>query len=286
MIYTIFPVDWDSKFFGFPVGRINLNPGFSMESLNETLRQGKSDYRLFYIFLKEKGADELEGFESPCVCYDRRLVYEKNVNPFSGELDPRLRLYTEAACTKRMETLAVISGQQSRFRRDPRIFPFYEQLFLTWISNSILGGTADAIWVWQGDDGKPSGLVTVRVVKHTDPQTGQTIKDGRIGMLSVEEKYCRRGVGTSLIEACEYWGASAGLDQVSLVAPVECPVYNHLCEKAEYTPGSELSVYHYWSPSWEYSPRQGWKYTDCQGEGKERRGRQEIQSTCSETPGI
>ena len=260
MIYTIFPVDWDSKFFGFPVGRINLNPGFSKETLDETLRQGKNSFRLIYIFLKEKGPNEFEGFEAPCVCYDRKLVYEKKLQVSVPALDPRLRLYTEAACTKRMESLAVISGQQSRFRQDPQIFPFYEQLFLTWISNSILGGTADAIWVWQGDDGNPSGLATVRVVKQTISQTGQTIKDGRIGMLAVEEKYRGHGVGSSLVQACEYWGISVGLDQTSLVVPVECPAYNRICDKAGYQPGSEVSVYHYWSPSWEYNPRQGWGY--------------------------
>ncbi|MCL2304686.1 MAG: GNAT family N-acetyltransferase [Planctomycetaceae bacterium] len=260
MIYTIFPVDWDSKFFGFPVGRINLNADFSLENLNETLRLGKNDFRLIYLFLKEKGPNEFEGFEVPCVCYDRKLVYEKKVHTLPSELDPRLRLYTEAACTKRMESLAVISGLQSRFRRDPQTSPFYEQLFLTWISNAILGGTADAIWVWQGDDGKPSGLATVRVVKQTNSPTGQTVKEGRIGMLAVEEKYCGRGVGSSLIKACEYWSISAGLDQVSLAVPAECPAYNRVCNKAGYIPGSEISVYHYWSPSWEYDPRQGWKY--------------------------
>ena len=256
MIYTVFPVDWDSKFFNFPVGRLNLSPGFSMETLSETLQQVKNEYRLIYIFLKDKGPNELEGFEVPCVCYDRRLVYEKSVAPSTQELDPRLRLYTAVACTKRLESLAVISGEYSRFRLDPQMSPFYEQLFLTWISNAIFGGTADAIWVWNGDDGKPSGLATIRLTKQPD----QTVKDGRIGMLAVEEKYRRYGVGTSLIQACEYWGSSSGLDRTSLVVPVECPGYNRLCEKAGYKPGSEISVYHYWSPSWVYDPHHGWKY--------------------------
>jgi len=260
MNYSIFPVDWDSTFFGFPVGRINLNPDFSLESLKETLQQGKHVFRLIYIFLKEKGPNEFEGLEVPCVCYDRKLVYEKKIKPPAPELDPRLRRYTETACTKRVETLAVISGQQSRFRRDPQILPFYERLFLTWISNAILGGTSDANWVWQGDDGKPSGLATVRIVKYPNPQTGQTVKDGRIGMLAVEEKYRGRGVGSSLIHACEHWGLSNSLDLISLAVPAECPVFNRMCVKNGYSPGAEVSVYHYWSPSWEYNPHQGWKY--------------------------
>ena len=260
MIYTTFPVDWDSRFFGFPVGRINLSPGFSKDALGETLQQGKRDFRLIYVFLKEKGPNEFEGFEVPCVCYDRKLVYEKKISAPAPELDQRLRRYTETACTKRMETLAVISGQQSRFCRDPQIRPFYERLFLTWISNAILGGTSDVNWVWQGDDGKPSGLATVRIVRYTDPQTGQTVKDGRIGMMGVEEKYRGRGVGSSLIQACEYWGLSTGLDQISLSVPAECPAFNRMCEKAGYSPGAEVSVYHSWSPSWEYDPRHGWKY--------------------------
>ena len=260
MIYTIFPVDWDTKFFAYPVGRVNLTLDFSREKLAKTFEQGKNDYRLIYVFLKDKGPDEIDGFDAPCVCYDRKLVYAKNIASPAPELDPRLRLYTDTACTKKIETLAVISGQQSRFRRDPQIQPFYEQLFLTWINNAVTGGTADAIWIWQGDDGKASGLATARVVKQTDSDTGQTVKEGRIGMLAVEEKYRDRGVESGLLKACEYWGISAGLDKTSLVVPADSEEYVQLCDQSGYTPGSEVSVYHYWSPSWAYHPRQGWKF--------------------------
>ncbi len=260
MSYIIFPVEWDTKFFGFPVGRLNLSADFSQDKLNETLRQGKKDYRLIYIFLKEKGPNEFANLEAPCHCYDRKVVFEKETPHTAPELDPRLRLYTETACTKKLEALAVTSGSYSRFRKDPQILPFYEQLFLTWINNSVLGGMADAIWVWLGDDGKPSGLATARCVKQTDPQTGKATRDGRIGMLAVEEKYRRQGVATSLLKACEYWSISLGLETTSLVAPADCDWICNMCKKAGYTAGNEVSVYHYWSPHWNYNPKQGWKF--------------------------
>lgn len=260
MIYTVFKVEWDTKFFGFPVGRINLSADFSSEKLAQTLDQVKNEYRLVYVFLKDKGPEEIASLSAPCKCYDRKLVFEKAVPKEAPELDHKLRLYTESACTKRLEMLAVISGQQSRFSRDPQIKPFYEQLFLTWINNSVLGGMADAIWTWRGDDGKPSGLATVRVVKHNDPTTGKVVKEARIGMLAVEEKYRRQGVATSLLKACEYWSVSLDLDKISLVVPADCPAYVQLCEKAEYQPGTEVSVYHYWTPDWVYHPKWGWKY--------------------------
>ena len=261
MSYIIFPVDWDSKFFGFPVGRINLALDFSKDILAETVEAGKNDYRLIYVFLKNQGADQIDGLEAPCVCYDRKLVFEKPVPKVAPELDQRLRLYTKLACTKRLEALAVTSGYHSRFRKDPLILPFYEQLFLTWINNSVLGGTADAIWIWEGDDGKPSGLATVRVVINTDLQTGNVLnKEARLGMLAVEEKYRRRGVATSLLKACEYWSVSLGLDKTSLVASGDFDWATNMCLKAGYEAGSEVSVYHYWSPNWEYNSKRGWSY--------------------------
>lgn len=259
MNYTIFPVEWDTKFFGFPIGRINLTPGFSQEQLAETLKAGKRDFRLIYVFLKDRGPDEIPGLEAPCVCFDRKRVYEKVLEKSAPELDPRLRLYTESACTKRLEALAVISGYHSRFFKDPKIQPFYEQLFLTWINNSVLGGTADAIWIWKGDDGKPSGLATVRVVRNSDPDSGKITKEARIGMIAVEEKYRGRGAATNLLKACEYWSISLDLSKTSMLAPADIPEYCRICEKAGYSPGTEVSVYHYWTPGWIYNPKFGWR---------------------------
>lgn len=258
MSYPIFPVQWDSRFFGFPVGRINLYPDYTLDALKKTFRQGQRDYRLLYVFLKGKGPDCIEGTDVPCPCYEQKIVFHKNVLQNVEEVNPHIRLYSETTA-KRIEPLAVLAGRFSRFQNDPRMFPFYEQLLLTWISNSVQGDMADAVWTWQNEKGKPVGLVTIRCVKSTDTKTNEMVREGRIGMLAVEEAYRNQGIAESLLKACEYWAVSMDLPQTSIVTPSEDAAICGLCQKEGYTADAEVSVYHYWSPNWEYSPKTGWK---------------------------
>ncbi|MGL6193395.1 MAG: GNAT family N-acetyltransferase [Thermoguttaceae bacterium] len=268
MAYIIFPVEWDTKFFGFPVGRLNLPSDFSAEELDETLNLSRTDYRLVYVFLKGKGPDTLETYDSDCVCYDRRLVYKKPVQSFLPELDPHLKLYTDTTCSRQLEALAIASGYYTRFRRDPQLSSFYERLFVTWMNNSVSGGMADSIWTWQGDNGKPLGLTTIRVVKNIvqnpseqfEPNVSEVIREGRLGMLAVDANHRRQGIAGNLLKACEFWCASLGLDEISIVAAADCPWICKMCERMGYHPGAEVSVYHHWSTNWEYNPKFGWKF--------------------------
>lgn len=258
MSYNIEPVPWDSKFFDFPVAQVQLPSDFSHSRLKEALDKVKSLYRLVYITVEHDGPEEISGFEAPCVCYDRKIVYATHTVSPAPAVDARIYAHTDMTCPKRLEILAVLSGTHSRFLKDPQLSPFYERLFLTWVNGSITGGLADAVWVWQGDDGKPAGLVTARCFKTHDPKTGETNKEGRVGLLAVAPEYRKRGAGFALLGACNYWADSIGVPTISLATQKDNLAVCNLCLKSGFKPTSEISIYHYWPPGWSYNPRRGW----------------------------
>ena len=256
--YTIQPVPWDSRFFGFPVGNIQLPDHFSQARLKDALAQVAGQFRLVYVNVAEEGPDELEELAVPTKCYDRKVVFERDVPAQVADVDPHIQAHTDMTCPRRLEMLAVQSGTFSRFLKDPKLSPYYERLFLTWVNQSVSGQTADAIWVWVADDDTKAGLITTRLFKGVDPETGKPTKEGRIGLLSVDQAYRGRGAAFALMGACDYWAHSLDVPKLSLSTQKENDVVMRLCQKCGYTQVTELTTYHYWTPGWKYSPHQGW----------------------------
>ena len=257
MTYPLIPVEWESRFFGFPIGNIELPADYSSKSLDESLRRGQKIYRLIYVTLNKIGPAELPTSGAPCLCYDRNLTFKKSVPDNVPSLDTHVKAYTSSFCSKWLERLAVQSGVLTRFKQDPELATQYERLFLTWINYSVTGELADSIWTWREAD-KHVGLVTIRCVKHQNPDTGALEREGRIGMLAVDRDYRKQGIGTHLFDACDFWCSSLDIPVISIVTQEENEQTTALCEKLGYHLTDEESVYHYWSPGWVYDTRRGW----------------------------
>ena len=257
MTYPIAPAHWDSRFFGFPIGNIELPGDYAMETLEMTLREAQPKFRLLFVAVPGMGPDSLSLLDSKCPCYVRRVFLKKDV-PYNVDLfDPRIRAYTSTFCASALERLAVQSGTMTQFRQDPELAPHFEQLFLTWINFAVTKELADSIWTWY-ENGQHLGLVTTRCAKHVNPQTGRLEREGRIGMLSVDAAHRRRGIGTNLTKACDFWCSSLDIPVNAIITQRDNEPTIALCESLGFRKDRESSVYHYWSPGWIYDVRRGW----------------------------
>ena len=257
MVYQIHPVEWESAFFGFPIGSLDIPVDFSQSELQESLHHGQRHFRLIYIFRQGFGPETLDSLDAPCVRYDQRVTFKKMIAGDVPTLDEHVKAYTSMFCCKQLEALAIKSGAMTRFMRDPELSLQYERLFLTWINNSVSGGLADSIWTWREND-KMVGLTTIRCAKRINPASGQTEREGRIGMLAVHEEFRRKGIAGNLLRTCEYWCQSLDIPTAAIVTQSDNDATIGLCRKSGYEQVETDSVYHYWSPGWVYDTRCGW----------------------------
>lgn len=257
MSYPVTLAEWESRFYGFPIGNVELPADYSPDLLEESFRSARSRFRLICVTLLKDGPENLPMSDAPCPCYDRKITFKKSVPRNVRPLDSHVVSYTSTFCNRDLERLAVQSGAMSRFSRDPELSMQFERLFLTWINYCVSGELADSIWTWK-ESNEHVGLVTIRCAKRINPENGQFEREGRIGMLAVDAAYRRRGIGTQLFEACDFWCSSLGIPQVSLVTQKENDATIALLEKLGFEQTREESVYHYWTPGWVYDVHRGW----------------------------
>ena len=257
MTYPIDPVRWDSQFFGFPIGKIELPENYDQEMLEATLQEAHSKYRLLFLSVLGEGPDSLSLLGSKYPCYVRKLSFKKEVPKNVEMFGSYIQAYTSTFCSSSLERLAVQSGTMTQFRQDPELSPHFERLFLTWINFAVTKELADSIWTWY-EQGQHLGLATVRCAKRVDPGTGHVEREGRIGMLSVDSQHRRRGIGSRLLTACEFWCSSLDIPVSAIITQKENEPAIALCKQYGFQQENETSVYHYWSPGWIYDAHRGW----------------------------
>ena len=257
MTYPITLVHWDSQFFGFPIGNVELPENHDQEELETTLREAHAKFRLLFVSVRGEGPDTLTLLGSNCPCYVRKLFLKKDVPPSVDSFDSHVRAYTSTFCSPGLERLAVQSGTMTQFRQDPELAPHFEQLFLTWINFAVTKELADSIWTHY-ENGQHFGLVTIRSAKKIDSKSGQMEKEGRIGMLAVDAAHRRQGIGTQLLKACDYWCSSLDIPVNAIATQRENESAIALCKKLGFQQDRNTSVYHYWSPGWIYDAHRGW----------------------------
>jgi len=257
MTYPIDPVRWDSQFFGFPIGKIELPGDYTKEQLEATLEDARAKYRLLFVSVLGEGPDSLSLLGNVCPCRVRKLSFRKDI-PKNVELfDPHIQAYVSTFCSSALERLAVQSGTMTQFRQDPELSPHFERLFLTWINFAVSKELADSIWTWH-ENGQHQGLVTIRCAKRMDQTTGSVEREARIGMLSVDAPHRRKGIGTHLIQACDFWCSSLDIPVSALSTQKDNEPTIALCKKLGFRQDCETAVYHYWSPGWIYDTHRGW----------------------------
>ncbi len=230
-------LDWDSDFFGMEIFSVGLPPRNSIAEISEliaSLRRAGAD--LVYFFLQERSADvEQLLMENGGIFYDEKLTYYKELTGEPPGAPKEAEAYEGNAAASLLE-LAFLAGHESRFRKDPRLSPYFESMYELWMVNSLNGTIADKVFVYRsGAD--ISGMVTCKV------------KDdnmGNIGLIATAAGYQGKGIGQVLLQAVDrYFGlrkvkASTVVTQRSNIQA--CRFY----EKAGFAEYKTEYVFHLW----------------------------------------
>lgn len=241
---TIKRLAWDSNFFGFEVGSLSLDEAADPAGVRAALRSPDRVAYHLIVVSHPGGHDDLRrtmagtGGRLVDVKYD----YCSDTGP-----DPDWPEHVEeisAAMTPTdhhaLHALALVSGQHSRFRVDPRISEDdWVRLYGLWVENSLSGAIADTILVHRIAAGRIAGFVTIKA------------HDGhaRIGLIAVDPGCQGLGVGRQLIAATRSWAARRKLARIFVATQQDNIGACRFYARMGFSLATQTDIHHLWTTS-------------------------------------
>jgi len=233
---AIEPLEWDSDFFGFPVARLTFHGKLTLDDAIAELRVAKTrraylDVDGDHTSLREK-AEKLGGrfvgrrVELVTHQLDRLMpegVEELSHNP--DEADRRM-----------VRSLALASGELSRFRIDPGITDQqFTALYDIWIENSMAEGHDQAVLVTRVA-GTVGGMISI------------SMKDGVgvIGLFAVHAAHRGRGLGSELLRGAVVWTAEHRGSAVQVTTQGENAGALAAYDSADFSIERISDTFHFW----------------------------------------
>ncbi|MEI7595873.1 MAG: GNAT family N-acetyltransferase [Bacteroidota bacterium] len=226
------PLLWDSSFFGYAVGLIELD---TIENIDYNyLKLISKDYRLVYVFCKEELADDR------MTLIDEKVTFIKEVNTeyFPLKLNS-CKFYNEnLSCFDQLLDLAYISGEYSRFRLDVNfVNDEFKNLYREWITKSVKKINAIETLLFC-ESGILKGFVTL---KKKDDNTSE------IGLISVCKDEQRKGVGGFLLGDVELLSSQLGFNRIQVATQRNNERAIRFYENNGYVISDIIKVYHIWN---------------------------------------
>jgi dTDP-4-amino-4,6-dideoxy-D-galactose acyltransferase len=233
-------LDWDSRFFGFPIARIT-NPLASVDELGEAVGLMKTQQIPLAYWAAYHPSDEVrrKAVQLGGRMVDEKLTFSAQVsNP--ADIDPSpsslVQSYREGMSVDDLKQLAVDSGIYSRFVVDPKFPPDKARaLFEEWMLRSLDKSHADDVLVIpQGS--RMAGMATV------------VQKEGyvSIGLVAVGEEFRGRGLGEALVRAAIDWCRERGIQQIHVTTQSANQPARRLYQKCGFEVAKTELVYHFW----------------------------------------
>ena len=237
-------LEWDSQFFGYPVGRLlELNSTDSAQAVQECVR--KSGCRVVYVGTTEE-KPELSGHfvltqvELQCSIRnsDEWVVQATRAEDETQGAGPELVLQSYlGSADESLVQLALQAGWSSRFCVDVRFGrAAFERLYATWIDRSCTRELADVVLTASLGQGWV-GLVTAAF----NPPTA------KIGLIAVHREARGLGIGRHLMAKVARLAAASGCDRLSVITQTDNVPAIRLYERMGFQQSQLIHWYHIWS---------------------------------------
>lgn len=225
---------WDSCFFGYPVGKINLSIT-NKSKLERTLCESRTNgYRLIYVFipyLESLGEDVLIKYNGLLVDRKTNYLFEmENIN-FDA---PILEEYVGSG--DELYSLAYDSGIYSRFFFDKNFGEeSFHLLYREWVDNSLNGKIADKVFIYRKDE-EIAGFVTLKINENK----------ATIGLIAVCAKFRGLLIGSQLINGCKKFAFDNHAEQLFVTTQLDNNAACSFYEKNGFSKTGIVNIYHFW----------------------------------------
>lgn len=231
-------LNWDSSFFGFKTGEIQLENIHANELQSLLEEASKDGYRLLYG--KSRPEDNISNesaIASSGLLVDEKITFRKELKELDKkDINQNIIEYTSREITDQLVKLSIQSGQYSRFNIDKKIGKGnFERLFKQWVINSVHKKYADEVFVYK-ESYDIIGFVTLKL--HST--------HAQIGLIAVDENFRGKSIGSALIDKTELYTFENNLHDLHVITQKNniraCLFY----KKNGFEIYKTENIYHFW----------------------------------------
>lgn len=231
-------LSWDTRFFGYAIGRIDLH--FCNETALETVlkKARRQGFRLLYVFTASHTVLSqalLHRYTGSLV--DTKVTYSYALEPSEVAVTtaPISEFSTDQDVSPLYE-LAYQSGEYSRFNIDPAFgAENFKRLYRQWIDNSLSGQAANATFVYVMNTAI-YGFITVQ----------KTQPVATIGLMATDRSARGRGIGSALLDYVKHDLRSSSAARLDVATQKRNTTACRFYERNGFAVQSEVNVYHIW----------------------------------------
>lgn len=229
-------MNWDSTFFGYKTGRLDIENTDEVKDVRFELSRLKSKkYKLIYIFSEDTIPFSASSYFKPFLI-DQKVIFFKCVEEPRSTTLPEIRSFCSSEPTEELTELALLSGKYSRYKKDTRFVPgSYERLYTSWLNNSLQRQFADEVFVYEKTD-KVRGIITLSY--------GPT--EGIIGLLAVNSESQGMGIGSALISKTCSVLHSKNIKILKVATQLDNVPACKFYKRSGFSVSLITNIYHYW----------------------------------------
>lgn len=229
-------LEWDSQFFGYPIGRIVFDKAGQYD-LNELFRQLISEkIRLTYLFVNvnEKKLNK-DIVRKGCTLVDQKTLYSKTAEGHNTNSD-YIDEFEGTEIDESLIQLVLQAGLYSRFRLDPNFTKNeYERLYIEWLKKSLNKSIALKTFIVKKNS-EIVGLTTL----------GEKLGFADIGLVAVDKNFRGQGIAVELIDFADNVAFDLGYKEIKVVTQLQNKGACRLYEKCNFQIENITNIYHFW----------------------------------------
>ena len=191
------PLEWDSNFLAFPVGRLAVQQVSAACLATIVAQSRQTGMRLIYLVVDPADAGTAAvAIQAGAWLADRKVTFARATNtplaPIQATVAGSGTVFSTTTFTPQLEQLAWQSGAFSRFRLDAQFAPHvFTDLYTQWLHASLASEISRLVLAYALPTGEEVGLLTL----------GEQDSKAHIGLLAVTTSARRQGIGHLLVEA-------------------------------------------------------------------------------------
>lgn len=223
-------LDWDSNFFGYKVGKINLID----INFDEILKIDTQDYKLIYLFSAKEIPDEiLDKISGKLVDIKVELIKKTSKEIANNPINFQVKKIN--VLTDELIKLVFESGIYSRYRLDQNfINNEFERMYRAWIQKSLTDSNSEVIGVF--DHNELIGFISL------------SLKNGiaDIGLIAVDEKARGLKIGSKLLDESNIFALKNKSEFITVVTQANNIQAMRLYERNGFEIKHKNYIYHIW----------------------------------------